>query len=240
MENYHKAFAILIGNQDNCFIIHLLDDEDFFVNTLFLLHVIIFFNIETKRYNMFEKQIQKTIQILRNAEIPLEEGLTNVEMEKAQTFYQIRFPSDLAELLSTVCPASKKFVDWRDFSKQNIERMKTALNWPIEGTLFDVEHNDFWMKSWGEKPESMKDMLKLARKNLKKMPKLIPLYGHRYLPSDPLEAGNPVLSVYQTDIIYYGHDLWNYFQHEFGKQKIQYDRITRKIPFWSEILDQTD
>jgi len=39
----------------------------------------------------------------------------------------------------------------------------------------------------------------------------IPVYSHRYLPSEPKATGNPVLSVHQTDIIYYGNDLASYF-----------------------------
>lgn len=43
---------------------------------------------------------------------------------------------------------------------------------------------------------------------------LIPVCGHRYLPAEPCSAGNPVLSVYQMDIIVYGRDLAAYFAAE--------------------------
>jgi hypothetical protein len=36
------------------------------------------------------------------------------------------------------------------------------------------------------------------------------------IPDDPHLEGNPVFSVHQADIIYYGHDLEDYLRHEFG------------------------
>jgi hypothetical protein len=47
------------------------------------------------------------------------------------------------------------------------------------------------------------------------VPALVPVYKHRYLPTMPSESGNPVLSVVQTDIIYYGNDLLDWFDYEF-------------------------
>ena len=71
-------------------------------------------------------------------------------------------------------------------------------------------------------------------------PKLIPLIGHRYLPEQPHEAGNPVFSIFGTDAIYYGANLKDYFDREFTlwssrpwpKTKIKY------IPFWSDLVER--
>lgn len=74
-------------------------------------------------------------------------------------------------------------------------------------------------------------------------PKLVPLWGTRYLPADPHEAGNPILSVVQTDIIYYGVDLSAYFVREFGLATAnQQDAAVtpRRIRFWSDIIDLRD
>ncbi len=73
-----------------------------------------------------------------------------------------------------------------------------------------------------------------------KVPKLIPIYSHRYIPSSLNEIGNPVYSVHQTDIIYYGKDLWDYFNIEFGNKMhkdIAFNEIKTKIPFWSELCE---
>ncbi len=66
-------------------------------------------------------------------------------------------------------------------------------------------------------------------------PTLIPLIGHRFLPSEPNEAGNPVFSVYQTDIIYYGANLEHYFNNEFRGWSASEDGAYRQIPFWSDL-----
>lgn len=78
-----------------------------------------------------------------------------------------------------------------------------------------------------------------ARRNVAKEPLLIPLYRHRYLPAEPHAAGNPVLSVYQTDIIYYGSDLRSWLASEFGGLP-HADAIAapiRRIRFWSDVID---
>src|SRR5207253_1790467 len=74
-----------------------------------------------------------------------------------------------------------------------------------------------------------------------KAPKLIPLIAHRYIPADPHLAGNPVFSVMQSDTIYYGFDLTDYFAHEFGdlasRRPLDWSKV-RRIEFWSDVVDR--
>lgn len=63
----------------------------------------------------------------------------------------------------------------------------------------------------------------------------MPIYGHRYLPTVPSMGGNPVLSVYQTDIIYYGNDLLDWFSYEFQRSSVE--REPRRVRFWSWFVD---
>jgi len=104
--------------------------------------------------------------------------------------------------------------------------------------LFDVENNNFWLKSWGEKPSGLEDKLLIAKKQMEAVPKLIPIMGHRYIPSEPNETGNPIYSVYQMDIIIYGENLWEYFELEFRKK--QYSDIEfyliKEVLFWHDII----
>jgi hypothetical protein len=71
-------------------------------------------------------------------------------------------------------------------------------------------------------------------------PRLIPLDGHRYLPETPHERGNPVFSVYQSDVIYYGADLADWVRREdLGWDvgiPIDPARPPKEIPFWSEAV----
>jgi hypothetical protein len=49
---------------------------------------------------------------------------------------------------------------------------------------------------------------------------MVPLYGHRYLPAGRGSWGRAVLSMWGTDIIYYGNDLADYIAREFGPPRI--------------------
>jgi hypothetical protein len=69
------------------------------------------------------------------------------------------------------------------------------------------------------------------------VPRLIPVYIHRFIPSEPPEAGNPVFSVHQSDIIIYGNDLAAYLSAEFGiPNPSTSPEAPRAIRFWSEWL----
>ncbi|WP_055600383.1 hypothetical protein, partial [Streptomyces aureus] len=91
-----------------------------------------------------------------------------------------------------------------------------ALARPVEGVLFDVEHNGFWHPDWSPRPTDASEALKVARAESAGVPPLVPVYGHRYLPGTPGAWGHPVLSVHQTDVILYGNDLADYVRHEFA------------------------
>jgi hypothetical protein len=81
-----------------------------------------------------------------------------------------------------------------------------------------------------------KDRREVVETALQEAPQLIPLYGHRFLPETPGEAGNPVFSMHGFDTIYYGANLTEYFRNEFdGKHEIG---TTRHIPFWSDIVER--
>lgn len=75
---------------------------------------------------------------------------------------------------------------------------------------------------------------------MQRAPKLIPLYGHRYIPIVTGVDNPPIFSVYQTDVIYYGIDLENYFRNEFlimSRSVLDDARNNNEItiiPFWSQ------
>ena len=104
---------------------------------------------------------------------------------------------------------------------------------------FDIKNSAFWMKDWGDRPSLLEHAIAIADAAVKAAPVLIPVYSHRYLPALPTEAGNPVLSVYQTDIIYYGRDLRSYLRCEFGglEREEAVKGEPRTIPFWTKLLD---
>ncbi|MGG3470276.1 SMI1/KNR4 family protein [Neobacillus pocheonensis] len=177
-------------------------------------------------------------RILTNQGVKFSKGLNDDEIVEIESLYGFKFPPDLKELLMYALPVSKGFVNWRDKSEKNIKHIKKRFNWPLEGMIFDIKNNEFWMDDWGEKPNSLKDAIEIATKEFKKAPKLIPIFSHRYISDTPSESGNPIYSVYQTDIIFYGDNLTTYFKVEFDlmdQQDIDFDNI-KEIPFWSNLV----
>jgi hypothetical protein len=173
------------------------------------------------------------VAYLQERGIQLEPVLTDEEVERVERTFAFRFPPDLRALLQMALPAGQGFPDWRNGPR---EVLQERLDWPLEGMCFDIEHNSFWLAEWGPKPTELTAALDIARAAVAAAPTLILIFGHRYIPDEPVLAGNPVFSVHQTDIIYYGWDLTHYLADEFsGPQSPVPAPVTRPIRFWDKI-----
>ena len=159
-------------------------------------------------------------------------GYSARDLEAAQERFGLTFPPDLKNLLLERRPV--RGFDWRT-DDAPIQR---ALKWPLEGLLFDVEQNGLWWPEWGKRPDQALARAEIVTNAVRTAPPLIPIIGHRYLPSEPGESGNPVFSVYQSDIIYYGRDLADYFERELNPSGMPFAGPTRYIPFWSDMVDR--
>ena len=177
-------------------------------------------------------------QKLQEAGVLFDDGLTEGEIHSAEKSFGFQFPPDLKSFLMLALPVGDGWPNWRDVDDPEIKRM---LNWPYEGICFDIQNNAFWPADWGPKPASLKEALEIAKRKIDEVPKLIPVFIHRYLPDRPSIEGNPVFSVYQTDIIYYGSSLQIYLQNEFlddlGVPEYQISDPPRRIEFWSDFVD---
>ncbi len=133
-------------------------------------------------------------------------------------------------------PVSVGFPNWRLVQADDLRKTK---EWIVSGVLFSVERNGFWWPAWGKLPHNLSDALSVGRSAMITAPPLIPILAHRFMPTDPCEAGNPVFSVMGTDITYYGNDLGRYFAHEFGG--LPYERAVsgkpKRVPYWSDFHD---
>ena len=157
-------------------------------------------------------------------------GLTDAEIVAPEDQFGFRFPPDLREFLQTALPQGPQFPDWRSGAEA---ALRERFDRPREGVLFDVEENGFWLDEWGSRPSSVAAALRLAGELVDAAPKLIPIFSHRMMPSEPHLPGNPVFSVHQTDIIHYGYDLADYLRHEFklpGREP--WPEQVRPIRFW--------
>ena len=158
---------------------------------------------------------------------------TRSQLEDAQAKWDLRFPPDLMALFLERRPVYDRghMVDWVADSD---ERIRDALDWPLRGFWIDVEKAGIWWPEWGKKPSNRDARYEVLKAAFNKAPTLIPIYGHRYIPDEPHEDGNPVFSVWQTDVIYYGANLTDYFDREFGDGREKPWPVALKdIPFWS-------
>lgn len=191
------------------------------------------------------------------------EGYTDQEIMTVENAWDINFPPDYRQFLQflgvpdrpilvvkyhvndIVQMEEQSFYDWRKDTKA----IQNALEWPLEGIFFDVERNDLWLESWGSRPSQPEERQIRLSELIYEAPPLIPIIGHRYLVGTPLESGNPVLSVWQSDIICYGSDFRNFLILELYRLlKIDHTEIFQKategitqvslenIPFWGELL----
>ncbi len=158
---------------------------------------------------------------LKNEGIIFESGLTEDEFKFIEDLYGIKFPPDLKLFLGIALPISNNFVNWRDYSEQNIIKIREKIEWPLEGMIFDIEANSFWYDGWGQKPSSLEVAVGICKREFKNVPQMIPICSHRYISSKPFEENNPVFSIYQTDIIYYGENLESYLKIEFHMKKYE-------------------
>ena len=166
--------------------------------------------------------------------VNFEDGLTNGEVKVIESRFGFQFPPDLRAFLECGLPVGDRFPDWRSGPE---DELRSMLELPVDGILFDVEQNGFWLPEWGNRPKSFAEAESTVRQLIKAAPTLIPIWGHRMMPDRPHLAGNPVFSVHQTDIIHYGCDLRDYLLHEFlckselGLWPVPLDSF-RQIEFW--------
>lgn len=182
------------------------------------------------------------VEVLRSnwRGITIEPGLSETELAESEARYGICFPPDLAALLRHSLLVGGAFPDWRGRASAGKHvSLENRLFWPFEDILRAVEQRDYWLPSWGTRPGGLKEALAKTKNIVESAPKLIPVYSHRYLPAEPQQSGNPVLSVVQTDIIQYGSDLADYFWNEF-RVPLPESRVVpfpRRIPFWDDLVD---
>ena len=168
------------------------------------------------------------IELLRGAGLEFEKGLSDLEILDLENRFEFGFPPDLCAFMKVAVPFWNS-PRWHSITDSDIRQW---FDEPLEGMLFDVEHNAFWLPEWGERPEDLPDALKNASRKIGEAPKLIPILAGRYMPELPHEAGNPVFSVHQADIIYYGFNLEDYLRHEFNLPRKEWPAQIRQIEFW--------
>jgi hypothetical protein len=181
---------------------------------------------------MTEDLAGECVALLRENGVSLAEGLSSQELAEIERRFDFAFGEDHAALLRLAIPVGTGWPDWRGPD----ENLREHLAEPVEGLIFDVELNGFWPRSWGPRPDIEAQAISEARRQLRRWPKLVPVFGHRYTPAAPSPSGAPVFSVHQTDVIYYGTDLHDYLQREFGRNdRTPVEAVAHPIESWSSL-----
>ncbi|NUP23011.1 MAG: hypothetical protein HOZ81_44525 [Streptomyces sp.] len=172
----------------------------------------------------------------------IEPGLTAEEFDLIEDRYGFAFAEDHRAFLSDGLPV-RETVDegfgwdapWPDWRNGDPETLKNHLEWPVEGLLLLVERHDYWHPGWSERPTDAKAARQLAQELISQAPKLVPVYGSRFIPAGRNTFGNPVISIWNADAICYGTDLLDYVREEFHSHTG--DRFpSTYIPFWGDFL----
>src|SRR5688572_30143631 len=110
-------------------------------------------------------------------------GLTPGELARAEERCGCKLPPDLADLLQRGVPSGQGFPDWRKLD----DKLDAQLTGAVDGVVYDVEQKAFWFQAWGPRPEGTDEAVAIARERLAEVPRLIPVFLHRYLPAEPCE-----------------------------------------------------
>lgn len=189
-----------------------------------------------------KEKYEEIIGMMKKKKYEFLPGLTPGQISTVQRAYGFLFPTSLADFYSCGLPKAQSpladFPDWKHLDPQSISDVHKRICAPVENLRAAVR-DGFWLDVWGGRPEKNEDVLAIFDSLAEKAPKLIPVYGHRYIPVIEGINDPPVISAVGQDIIYYGCNLIDYLRREFLGKKgaIERENITR-IPFWSDIIDQ--
>lgn len=166
-----------------------------------------------------------------------EPGLTEAQLDAIEAVIGAALPPDLRYLLKNVQDPGGVFAPLTDFTPEAYE---ASVQRVVDGIEFDIKHNAVWLTRWGARPETTEEALSVALSDMATWPKLVPVYGHRFMPLAPCLPGNPIFSIVQTDIIYYGAHLASYLLGEF----VPFPRLVpepglRRIEIWSDFAEET-
>lgn len=169
--------------------------------------------------------------------VDIQPGLTDAEFATIEQRFGFEFASDHRAFLAAGLPvwtvgdddpgmASWGWPNWRDGDPGTLQRQ---VDHPTAVVLDAVEEG-YWPTEWRKRPAAPEQAMAKARARLLEVPRMVPVYAHRYLPSGRGTSGHPVLSIHSVhDTIVYGLDLADYVDHEFRVADVT-------VPFWRDVV----
>jgi hypothetical protein len=165
------------------------------------------------------------------------EGLSSTEIASIEAQLGFQLPEDFVYLFRSLRDPGRVLFPWSNFKKQEYD---DRIRWVLQGIEFDIERNKFWLDRWGKRPAALSAALDIARRDFETWPRLLPIFGHRFLPAEPCRRDNPVFSIWQTDIICYGANLAHYLVNEFLDHDYAlhtHAQTIQRIDIWSDLAE---
>jgi hypothetical protein len=183
-------------------------------------------------------------------------GMSDAEIEAAETTYGLVFPPDYRLFLSTlhtpdpqmvgafyrgsglVAAVGREIPDWTG----DRTAIDDFLNWPLEGLVWSLEAEALWHEKWGPRPRGRRQREHRVRTLAAEGAQLVPVLGHRYLAGPGDRPDNPVISIYGIDTIVYAPTLRDYLPMDLPASSQTRDAIgwqdsVAPIPFWQDVID---
>ena len=183
---------------------------------------------------------KKVFEKLKLNGVVFDAGLTECEFLIIEELYGIRFPKSFRNFLQYGVPMSEseyEFPRWRDFSEKNIEVIRQKLNDPFDWLKNDIVKHGFWLPCWGEQPGFTETAENRFNILISHSPKLIPIFGHRYMPQLENLDNPPVISTVGRDTVIYGATLDDYLEMEFCDidHPVSHFENIPYIPIWTDL-----
>jgi hypothetical protein len=185
-----------------------------------------------------ERGLEAARRLAKLGTVRVEPGLTDRELARVEGRFGFEFADDHRAFLASVLPvrtaehddhldkASWGWPNWRDLDSEELRRQ---VDWPVTSALAEIR-DGHWPDRWGKRPAETEAVESKAQRLLALVPRMVPVYAHRYLPAGAGTSGHPVLSIHRrTDIIVYGLDLPDYIDQEFREPAVT-------VPFWQTYL----
>lgn len=185
--------------------------------------ILLEFNADAVEYHWnFEADFSGIIGRMAENGIQFENGMSEQELNDAQSFFGFTFPSEIKAFLRCGVPVAEHFFDYRDLSDENLEKFKGIRSRIEQGFSFDIMNVPYFLRKMERRYGTMgaEETLGAIMAEYENSPKLIPFYSIRCF-FDGLD-GMPIISYSQPcDMIIYGENFEEYLKKEFCAEKVE-------------------
>ncbi|MEU7758413.1 hypothetical protein [Micromonospora aurantiaca (nom. illeg.)] len=170
--------------------------------------------------------------------VDIHPGLTDAEFAGIERRFGFEFADDHRAFLAAGLPVRTPGRDdhpdraswgWPNWRRLDCTDLREQVDWPLTTALDHIRQGE-WPPGWGNRPRDLVRRMAEAERLIADVPRMIPVYAHRYLPAGTGSFGHPVLSIHRlTDTIVYGHDLAHYIDQEFRQPEVT-------APLWRDYV----